>query len=277
MAQAVVGSAGQRRFPAPAFKRAFVVLSQPSLLLGAGSAGLVLLIWELTTYFEVIHPIFLASPTAIARSAYKVFVETGEIYPHLWVSFQEAIIGFVFAIIVGVPCGLLIARFATVRHVLEPWVMALYSTPTVALLPLFILWLGIGLWSKALLIFLGGVFPILVNTQAGVQNTSPRLIETARAFTASELQIFGEIMLPSAVPFIIAGIRLAIGRILIMVFVAEFYASTQGVGFLIMNAGAHYKTSLLFVGVLIFTFTGVAFSEILRIVELKMLARYQEQ
>jgi ABC-type nitrate/sulfonate/bicarbonate transport system permease component len=124
---------------------------------------------------------------------------------------------------------------------------------------------------------LGGVFPILVNTQAGVQNTNPRLIETARAFTASELQIFGEIMLPSAVPFIIAGIRLAIGRILIMVFVAEFYASTQGVGFLIMNAGAHYKTSLLFVGVLIFTFTGVAFSEILRIVELKMLARYQEQ
>jgi ABC-type nitrate/sulfonate/bicarbonate transport system permease component len=154
--------------------------------------------------------------------------------------------------------------------------MALYSTPSVALLPLFVLWLGIGLWSKVLIVFLGGVFAILVNTMAGVRSVNPRLIETARAFTASETEIFLYVILPASTPYIVAGIRLAIGRILISVFVAELYASNEGIGFVITQAGATYNTALMLMGILLLTLTGVALSLALSFVEDRYLTRFRE-
>jgi ABC-type nitrate/sulfonate/bicarbonate transport system permease component len=210
--------------------------------LSALSVVVFLGIWQFVTSAGLIEPIFLASPLAIAKVAYEQFFITGDIYPHILVSLTEAFIGFALAIVFGVLLGLAMGRFERVREVLEPFVMALYSTPSVALLPLFILWLGIGLWSKVLIVFLGGVFAILVNTIAGVRGTNQRLIETARAFTASETEVFLYIILPASMPFIVAGIRLAIGRVLISVFVAELYASNRGVGFLITQAGTTYNT-----------------------------------
>ncbi len=248
-----------------------------SWTLGAVSVILFLVLWQFVTSAGLIAPIFLASPSAIAEVAYEQFFVSGDIYPHIAVSLTEAFLGFVLAIIVGILFGLAMGRFDGVRHVVEPFVMALYSTPSVALLPLFILWLGIGLWSKVLIVFLGGVFAILVNTMAGVRGTNPRLIETARAFTASETEVFLYIILPAAVPFIAAGIRLAIGRVLISVFVAELYASNQGVGFLITQAGTTYNTPLMLMGILLFTITGMALSQCLSFVEERYLARFRQQ
>jgi ABC-type nitrate/sulfonate/bicarbonate transport system permease component len=245
--------------------------------LSAASLVVFLGLWQFVTSAGLIEPIFLASPGAIAQVAYEQFFVTGDIYPHILVSLTEAFIGFALAIIVGILLGLAMGRFERVRQVLEPFVMALYATPSVALLPLFILWLGIGLWSKVLIVFLGGVFAILVNTIAGVRGTNPRLIETARAFTASETEIFLYIILPAATPFIVAGIRLAIGRVLISVFVAELYASNQGVGFLITQAGTTYNTPLMLMGIVLFTVTGVVLSQGLSFIELRYLSRFREQ
>jgi ABC-type nitrate/sulfonate/bicarbonate transport system permease component len=236
-----------------------------------------LILWQFVTSTEIINKIFLASPWAIASVAYEMFFVTGEIYPHILVSLKEATLGFAFAIVVGVALGLAMGRFEGVRRAVEPFVMALYSTPSVALLPLFVLWLGIGLWSKVLIVFLGGVFAILVNTVAGVRSVNPRLIETARAFTATEAAIFLYIVLPAATPYIVAGIRLAIGRVLISVFVAELFAANEGIGFLITQAGATYNTALMFVGILLLTFTGMILSQILSFVENSKLARFREQ
>lgn len=245
-------------------------------LTGTVSVVAFLLLWEGVVAAGLIEPLFLASPTAILEVGYEMFVETGDIYPHILVSLQEAALGFALAIVFGVGFGLAMGRFEGFRRVLEPFVMALYSTPTVALLPLFILWLGIGLWSKVLIVFLGGVFAILVNTMAGVRGANPRLIETARAFTASEAEIFVHIMLPAATPYIVAGIRLAIGRVLISVFVAELYASNEGVGFLITQAGATYNTAQMLLAILLLTITGMALSQMLTYIEDRKLARFRE-
>lgn len=243
---------------------------------GAIAVFAFLAVWQFVTSTGIIERIFLASPTAIAEVAYDQFFVTGDIYPNILVSLKEAVLGFGLAIIFGVLLGLAMGRFDRVRRVLEPFVMALYSTPSVALLPLFVLWLGIGLWSKVLIVFLGGVFAILVNTMAGVRSVNPRLIETARAFTASQTEIFLYIILPASTPYIVAGIRLAIGRILISVFVAELYASNEGIGFVITQAGATYNTALMLMGILLLTLTGVALSLALSFVEDRYLARFRE-
>ncbi|MEA2925263.1 MAG: NitT/TauT family transport system permease protein [Alphaproteobacteria bacterium] len=233
-------------------------------------------VWQFVTSAGMVERIFLASPLAIVEVAYQQFFVTGEIYPNILVSLKEAVLGFGLAIVFGVLLGLGMGRFDRLRRVLEPFVMALYSTPSVALLPLFVLWLGIGLWSKVLIVFLGGIFAILVNTMAGVRGVNPRLIETARAFTATEAEIFLYVILPASTPYIVAGIRLAIGRILISVFVAELYASNQGIGFVITQAGATYNTALMLMAILLLTLTGMALSQSLSFVEDRYLARFRE-
>jgi ABC-type nitrate/sulfonate/bicarbonate transport system permease component len=244
--------------------------------IGAAWVVAFIALWQAVTGAGLIDKIFLCSPLAIAQVAYEQFFVSGEIYPNILVSLREATFGFALAIVVGVMLGLAMGRFEGVRRAAEPFVMALYSTPSVALLPLFVLWLGIGLGSKVLIVFLGGVFAILVNTVAGVRSVNPRLIETARAFTATEADIFLYIVLPAATPYIVAGIRLAIGRVLISVFVAELFASNEGVGYMITQAGATYDTPLMFVGILLLTFTGMALSQLLSFVEDRKLARFRE-
>jgi ABC-type nitrate/sulfonate/bicarbonate transport system permease component len=260
--------------PAPVFRRR--AWWNSDRWVGAIAVIAFLGVWQFVTSAGIIERIFLASPTAIAEVAYEQFFVTGDIYPNILVSLKEAVLGFGLAIIFGVLFGLAMGRFDRVRRVMEPFVMALYSTPSVALLPLFVLWLGIGLWSKVLIVFLGGVFAILVNTMAGVRSVNPRLIETARAFTASETEIFLYIILPASTPYIVAGIRLAIGRILISVFVAELYASNEGIGFVITQAGATYNTALMLMGILLLTLTGVALSLALSFVEDRYLTRFRE-
>ncbi len=248
-----------------------------SRLLSLLSVVVVLTVWECSVDFGWVSKLILASPSSILQVAWEMFFVTGEIYPHIKVSLTQAGWGFLLSVIVGVLLGLAMGRFAMVRSLLEPWAMALYSTPTVALFPLLTLWLGLGMGSKVTLIFLSSVFVVLVNTQAGVENANPKLIETARAFTASELTIFFRILLPAAVPFIVAGLRLAIGRVLITVFVAELYAANQGVGFLIVQSSANYDTPTLFLGILILTITGIVLSQLLRLVESTLLRRYRAQ
>jgi NitT/TauT family transport system permease protein len=145
----------------------------------------------------------------------------------------------------------------------DPFVNALYSTPRVALLPLVIIWLGIGILSKVGIIFLGAVFPIMINARDGVKTTPHNLLTAAKSFGASEWQVFKSVVLPSTVPFIISGLRLGVGRALVGVMVGELYAATAGIGFMITVAGATFQTDKVFVGVLIFAITGMISMELL--------------
>ena len=226
-------------------------------------------IWEWLVRAEIIDSLFLSSPTLIGKRMVEVFAD-GSIWPHIAASAQIASLGFLIAVLVGVPLGTLMGRVPLARDILEPFVMAKNSAPTVAFLPLLIIWFGIGIWSKVALVFLGGVFVIIISTQAGVSNVDRRLIETARSFTASEFKILLKIVAPAATPFIVAGMRLSIGRVLIMIVVAELFASNAGLGYLIFQAGAMYDTAMIFVGVVLLSAAGVTLNSLLRLVERKL-------
>jgi len=234
----------------------------------------VLVLWEGLVRSGVISPLFLSSPLAVAGWIVNG-VATGSIWQHIAVSGQEALIGFGLAVATGVPVGIAMGRVRTVRDTLEPFIMAANASPTVAFLPLLIIWLGIGLWSKVVLIYLGAVFTVVVNTEAGVANIDPRLVETARAFMATRRQVLTKIVIPSAIPFILAGLRLATGRVLIMVVVAELYAATAGLGYLIFQGGAMYDTTQVFAGVTLLAATGILLNWALRLLE-RRVAPWQD-
>jgi ABC-type nitrate/sulfonate/bicarbonate transport system permease component len=232
--------------------------------------------WESLARSGSVNPLFLSSPSQIVVTLVQMF-GSGAIWPHLLVSSQEAVLGFGLATLIGIPIGVLMGRVPLARSTLEPLVMGIYSAPAVAFLPLLILWLGIGLWSKAVLIFLGTVFALIISSEAGVANVDRRLVETARAFTATEWQILTKIVIPSAVPFLLAGLRLAVGRVLIMVVVAEMYGSTSGIGYLIFQGGAMYDTSQVFAGVTVLVAAGIFVNQSLRALERRVATRRQPE
>ncbi len=187
-----------------------------------------------------------------------------------WTSFQEFIIGYSIAAVVGVVLGLLLATSHKMRDYVEPWVSFLYAVPLVAIAPLFIVAFGIGILSKIVVIFLVAVFIILVNTEVGVLSTDPHLIEAARSFGASRIQIFRKVLLPAALPFIIAGLRLGMARALVGVVVAELFGAKAGLGFLILASSQVFDTASLFVGVLVLAIGGYLGVELLKFVETKL-------
>src|SRR5205807_10431698 len=148
-----------------------------------------------------------------------------------------------------------------------PFVDTLNAVPRVTLLPLIIIWCGIGIWSKVLVVFLGAVIPILINTQSGVKTSEARFIRVARSFSASRMKIFSSIILPGTVPFIFTGLKYGAGRALLGVVVGELYASTAGLGHMIAEAGNTFQTDTLFFGVLLFTATGLVTTGVLDVVE----------
>ena len=230
-------------------------------------------LWEIGARAGWLDPLFASSPALIVEKLVQMIMD-GSIWPHVIASAQIAGLGFGLSVLVGVPMGLIMGRSETVRATLEPFTIALNASPQVAFLPLLIIWLGIGLTSKVALVFLGSFIIMVINTEAGVTQVDKRLVETAHSFMANERQIMMKIVLPSALPYIIAGMRLAVGRTLVMVVVAEIYASTKGLGYLIFQAGGLYDTAQVFVGILVLATAGVLLNGLLRWAE-KRLAPWQ--
>ena len=189
-----------------------------------------LLLWELISRFLVDNALFLAAPSQIAVAIYNLAV-TGQLWHHVGVSAAEFALGYVIASTIGIALGLAMASSATMKRALQPWVSGLYATPTIALAPLFILWFGIGIWSKVIVVISLVLFPVAINTEAGLRTTSERLIEMLRSFGATRQQIFFKVSLPSAVPFILAGLKLGIGRGLIGVVVLAIAGIVMTAGF----------------------------------------------
>ena len=238
-------------------------LNQEKKILGTSAVILFLLTWEtIGNWAGLINPMFMSAPSMVGRAAYQLFA-SGEIYNDLYISGIEFFWGYLLSVIFAVPFGIMVGWYRRASYVFDPFINAMNATPRVALLPLVIIWLGIGILSKVGIIFLGAVFPLLINTRDGVKTTPANLLTAARSFGASEWQIFKSVVLPSTVPFIITGLRLAVGRALIGVMVGELYAATAGIGFMITVAGATFQTDKVFVGVLVFAITGMVMTEII--------------
>jgi len=244
-------------------------LNQEKKILGTSAVLIFLTAWELVgNTLGLINPMFMSAPSLIGKAAVQLFA-SGEIWNDLRVSGIEFGWGYVLSVIVGVPFGIACGWYKKMAYIFDPFINAMNATPRVALLPLVIIWLGIGILSKVGIIFLGAVFPILINARDGVKTTPYNLLNAAKSFGASEWQIFRSVVLPSTVPFIITGLRLGVGRALIGVMVGELYAATAGIGFMITVAGATFQTDKVFVGILIFATTGMFCMELLNRLEVK--------
>jgi ABC-type nitrate/sulfonate/bicarbonate transport system permease component len=242
-------------------------LNQERKILGTISVVIFLTIWELIgNTLQLINPMFMSAPSLVMKAAVQLFT-SGEIWNDLYVSGIEFFWGYGLSIIFAIPFGIAIGWYKKFAYICDPFVNAMNATPRVALLPLVIIWLGIGILSKVGIIFLGAVFPLLINTRDGVKTTPANLLTAARSFGASEWQIFRSVVLPSTVPFILTGLRLAVGRALIGVMVGELYAATAGIGFMITVAGATFQTDKVFVGVLIFAITGMFLTDVIDRIE----------
>lgn len=215
------------------------------------------LIWEFVARVMIKDTLFFVPFLDVARAGVEL-TASGELPYHVWVSFQEFVYGLGLAVLVGVPLGLAVGSSTRVKDYVQPWISALYSTPLIALAPLFILWLGIGIGSKVAVVFIMALFPITINTTAGIKNTEQNLIDVARAFGYRRHEIFRKVLLPSALSFIVTGFRLAVGRGIVAVVVAEFFGSRAGLGYLILVSSQSFSMDRLLLAVLVLALTGMA-------------------
>jgi ABC-type nitrate/sulfonate/bicarbonate transport system permease component len=241
-------------------------LRNERLLFGLIGFFSVVIAWELAVRFGLLKLIFISSPSKIVEAA-QLEVRQGRIWGDIGVSLLEFSLGYLIAAVLGIVIGLVAGWFRRANYIVDPWLSALYATPDIALVPLIIIVLGIGLWAKVFVVFLTALFSVAVNALIGVQSTEPRLLEVATSFGASRFRVFRTVVLPSAVPFILTGLRLAAGRALVGMVLAELIAANQGIGFIISVAGATLNTGRLMLGVVLLGAFGVLLGEILRRVE----------
>jgi ABC-type nitrate/sulfonate/bicarbonate transport system permease component len=240
-------------------------LNSTILRVGSVLAGLVM--WHFIATMVINDTTFLVSPIVVVAAAYEMFFVNGEIYPHLFASSWIFFYGFLLAIVTGVPLGFVMALNPVVRDYVNPWMTTLYTTPRIAFAPVLLLWFGVGGGAKVSIVFLGCVFPILINSYYGMRVVNREYVELARSFRLNSRALFFKILLPASVPFVLAGVRLAIGRGLTGVAIAEWFGATEGLGYLIFFAGQTLNIPILFVGVAVFAALGIFGFEVVRRVE----------
>jgi ABC-type nitrate/sulfonate/bicarbonate transport system permease component len=255
----------RRTHPRPS-RRLTVPRPSERLVFGLLGFFIVLPIWEAVVQLGFVKRVTLSSPSLILGTAINDFT-TGVIWPHLLVSGQEFILGLAAALLTGIPLGLLIGLFRRLNYLIDPWLSAIYATPTIALVPLIIIVFGIGLASKVVVVWLEAIFMIVISTMAGVHAAEARHLEIARSFGASRWLTFRTVILPASVPFVLTGVRLGSTRAIVGVVVAEFLASNAGIGFYINFSGTTFRTDRVMLGVILLGLIGVVLGESIRRIE----------
>lgn len=227
-----------------------------------------LLLWEVICRNGAVSSLFLPAPGAIL-SALVTMIADGEIGISLAASMYRILAGFIIGSLIGLAVGLVTGTSALVDRIGTPIVNALYPIPKIALLPLFILWLGIGELSKVTIIALGVFFPVAMNTYSGVKNVDTLLIKVAASFNASWWMTMKSVVLPNALPMIFAGLRLAAGTSLLLLVAAEMIAAQVGIGALILHYGDLMITDRLMAGVIVLSLLGLVFNLLLQWLECK--------
>jgi NitT/TauT family transport system permease protein len=237
------------------------------ILIRLVSLATVLIAWQ--WFGADINPALFTTPGAVARAAVTM-IASGELWNYLWPSLIVLAIGLALASIVGIAVGLVLARFWVIDVAFGVYITFLYSIPTVALVPLIVLWAGFETTAKVIILFLFAFFPMAINTYQGVKNVDPRLLEVGRAFRCSEGQLWANIVLPGALPFIVTGLRLAVGRGLIGMVLADLYTAVSGIGYLIVRAAGTYQVDKMFVPIVTLGVLGVVLTALLRLLELRV-------
>jgi len=225
-----------------------------------GSVLLGLAVWEAIGR-SVSRSLFLTTPSEAVSTIVELSLN-GELGRHALVSAEAFFTGYVLGCSAGLFIGLVMGVSRRANAALSPWVSGLYATPVIAITPLLILWFGIGVWSKIAVVISLVIFPMIINTDAGVRSTDRALIDAARSFGANPLQIFLKVCLPSAMPFVLAGLKMAVGRGLIAVVVAELFGARAGIGFMIQQASEVFSMPRLFAGVLVLAIAGIALTSL---------------
>jgi ABC-type nitrate/sulfonate/bicarbonate transport system permease component len=226
------------------------------LILGGGAMLLAIAIWEAMWQAGKISPLFMSGPSAIAKRFWED-IQHGSLLDDLRYSGTNFILGLTAAIIAGVVVGIIVGWYKRIAMIANPFLNALYATPRVAMVPLIIIWFGIDYKSKVFIVFISAFFPVLVNTVGGMRAIDRDLLRAARAFCATDWQIFKTVAIPGAVPFILTGVRQGVALGLIGVVVGEMFGGSQGIGFMVAYGGQTFATDTLFVGVIIIAFAGI--------------------
>ena len=247
-------------------RRARDVLTSPSAIRVA-SVAVFMGMWE---YFgRQMDPIFMAPPSAILAAAGEL-VRSGALRKALIESLWPFSVGMALTIVLGIALGIVIAQWRLLEYVLDPFINALYAIPRIALVPLIILWAGLEFVGKVTILVSVAIFPITVNTYSGIRDVRGSMLEIGRAYGATEWQIFWKIVLPAAVPFIMAGIRLAVGLAIIGIIVAEFFTAISGLGGMIVEYANVFATAKLFVPIIVIAIVGVVLTELVMWLERRM-------
>jgi NitT/TauT family transport system permease protein len=247
-------------------------------LLGIGSIMALLLIWELLPHLVTLSAgtqLFFTTPSKVAGTLWSMFA-TGSIWAPLEVSASGFALGLGLAIVVALPLGVVLGRSRTLNAMFDPFITAFNATPRLVFIPLVMLWLGLGLWSKVVIVFIGALFPLLINTYEGVRNADKVLINVVRSFGANEWAIARLVVVPNSLPYIVAGLRLAIGRAVLGVVVAEFFGSEDGLGVLMVQASGQYQVDVVFAGLIVFAGLSLIMTGLVQLLE-QRLTRWRPQ
>lgn len=236
------------------------IVQNRKLLLGALAVAVFFAAWQGVFLFVPLNPLFITTPGLMAQALVDL-IENGELINDLSVSAVPFFYGFGAAIAVGVPLGIVMGWRARVGFALDPLMTALYASPLVALAPLVVIFLGVGVSGKAIIIFLLSVFPFVFNTAAGVRVIDPLLINVVRAMGGTERDLYLKVLFPGVLPYVVAGARIAIGRALIGVLIGEFFAASEGIGYAIARFGDLFALDRMFACILVITIIAVLFTE----------------
>jgi ABC-type nitrate/sulfonate/bicarbonate transport system permease component len=238
--------------------------SLPSWVITVASLVVLLGAWEI--FGRDVNPVFGSYPSAIAEAGWQL-ARTGKLWAALSDSLRPFLLGYGLAILIGVPVGLVTGRFRTVEAAIGIYITAGYAMPLVALVPLLVLWLGLGFAVKVAVIFLMSVFPICINTWVGVTAVPKTLIEVGKSFVAPDSIILRRIVLPATLPYIMAGIRLAVGRAVVAMVIAEFFTSISGLGAIIITSANNFDTATMFVPIVILMVMAIGLTYLIGAVE----------
>ncbi len=243
--------------------------ASPRFYWGFGAVAAFLVFWELAAVLGWVNKEYTSRLTQVLAAGYEM-VASGNLFYHLYISLLELAIGFVLASFLGLLTGLLMGHYRILGNLFDPFIMALYATPRVALIPLFVVWFGVGMESKVFVVFIGAIFPVLVNTMTGIRQVDPLLLRLGRSYCASERRIFVKILLPAALPAMMTGLRLGWGRGILGVIIGEMYVSMAGLGHLISTSGNAMRTDELFFLVLVVAGLGYLATNGFRLLERKL-------
>ncbi|HTN72454.1 MAG TPA: ABC transporter permease [Methylomirabilota bacterium] len=225
--------------------------------------------WEIATRTEILNPFYFPPFSKIIVKGAELFAN-GTIWEHMWFSLTNFSVGFVVAVVIGVILGVPMGWYKGISRTFDPLLSGIYATPLIALLPLIIMLFGLGPLSKIIMTVLAAVFPVLINTMAGIANTDHRLITMSRAFGAKDSTIFLKVSIPGSLPYIVAGMRVALGRALVYIVVAEQYGAAMGLGYLSSVAAQRFQMAAMFVPIVIIACLGAGLNEFLKAVERRL-------